>query len=100
MAVFTLADLHLSFSTNKPMDVFGVRWHSYMEKLDKMWRSVVKEDDTVVIPGDICCCQPGQVSKHDSKDNRCEQRLNDRPERSQDRLFIKRCKILLDKQEY
>lgn len=35
------------------MDVFGKRWIGYTEKLEKNWRAVVKDDDTVVIPGDI-----------------------------------------------
>ncbi len=52
MSLFVIADLHLSLSVNKPMDVFG-GWHDYMQRLDTNWRSVVKAEDTVVIPGDI-----------------------------------------------
>ncbi len=53
MSVFTIADLHLSLSTPKPMDVFGSRWQGYTEKIEKNWRAVVKDSDTVVIPGDV-----------------------------------------------
>lgn len=53
MAIFSIADLHLSFSVNKPMDKFGSRWQGYVAKLEKNWRAVVSEDDTVIIPGDI-----------------------------------------------
>ena len=55
MSVFTIADLHLSLnaSTNKSMDVFGRRWQGYTEKLEKNWRAVVTDDDTVILPGDI-----------------------------------------------
>ena len=53
MALFSISDLHLSLSTTKPMDIFGHRWQGYMGKLEKNWRSVVKDTDTVVIPGDI-----------------------------------------------
>ena len=53
MAVFTIADLHLSENSDHPMDVFGSRWQSYTEKLCERWRAVVGADDTVVIPGDI-----------------------------------------------
>jgi predicted phosphohydrolase len=53
MALFSISDLHLSLSTPKPMDVFGQRWQGYTEKLEKSWRAVVSENDTVVIPGDV-----------------------------------------------
>lgn len=35
------------------MDVFGNRWQGYTEKIGKNWRAVVKDGDTVVIPGDV-----------------------------------------------
>ncbi len=53
MSVYSIADLHLSGAVNKPMDIFGHRWQSYTEKLEKNWRAIVSDDDTVVIPGDI-----------------------------------------------
>ena len=53
MAIFSVADLHLSLSTPKPMDVFGNRWQGYTKKIEKNWRAVVKDGDTVVIPGDV-----------------------------------------------
>lgn len=53
MAIYALADLHLSFGTDKPMDVFGEAWGNYTEKIYENWQSIVREDDTVIIPGDI-----------------------------------------------
>ena len=53
MALFSIADLHLSGAVDKPMDVFGSRWRNYTEKIVTRWQSVVTDDDTVVIPGDI-----------------------------------------------
>ena len=53
MSLFTMADLHLSLSVNKPMDVFGLRWTDYMEKIKKNWCAIVTDEDTVVVPGDI-----------------------------------------------
>lgn len=53
MALYTLADLHLSHGVQKPMDIFGGRWQGYMEKIEKNWRAVVTPDDTIVIGGDI-----------------------------------------------
>ena len=54
-ATFTIADLHLSTleSTDKSMEVFGPRWTDYVSKIEKNWRALVSEGDTVVIPGDI-----------------------------------------------
>ncbi len=34
------------------MDIFP-GWEQYVERLEKNWRSLVKEEDTVVIAGDI-----------------------------------------------
>lgn len=53
MAVYTIADLHLAHSVNKPMNRFGSRWTNHTEKLEKRWRAIVEENDVVVIPGDI-----------------------------------------------
>ncbi len=53
MSVFAIADLHLSLTTNKPMDVFGAGWQDYVQRLEEAWRDVVKSEDTVLIPGDI-----------------------------------------------
>lgn len=51
MAIFTIGDLHLSFGTDKPMDIFG--WGNHSEKIRKNWIENVKSQDTVVIPGDF-----------------------------------------------
>jgi len=55
MSLFVMADLHLSTNadTNKSMEVFGHRWQGYTEKIEKNWRAVITDGDTVVIPGDI-----------------------------------------------
>lgn len=52
MSLFVIADLHLSFGVDKPMDVFE-GWNNYTEILEKNWRSIIEEDDTVVLAGDI-----------------------------------------------
>lgn len=53
MALFTLADLHLSFSVEKPMDVFGGRWKGYVGQIEAAWRERIAPGDTVVLPGDF-----------------------------------------------
>lgn len=52
MALYTIADPHLSFGTDKPMDIFA-GWSDYTERFETNWRNLIGEDDTVVIPGDI-----------------------------------------------
>ncbi|MDF2524047.1 MAG: Calcineurin-like phosphoesterase, partial [Clostridiales bacterium] len=53
MAVYAISDLHLAISIDKPMDIFGDRWINYMKKLKDNWEQVVKEEDSVIITGDI-----------------------------------------------
>ena len=52
MALFVIADLHLSLSADKPMDVFP-GWSNYVERLEMNWRRTVAEEDTVVLAGDL-----------------------------------------------
>ena len=51
MALYTMADLHLSFSTGKPMDVFGDRWKDHPQKIAERWP--LTEEDVIVLPGDF-----------------------------------------------
>jgi predicted phosphohydrolase len=54
MSVFVIADLHLDTESNqKSMEVFGNRWVDYVYKIQKNWRRLVSETDTVIVPGDI-----------------------------------------------
>lgn len=53
MALYAISDLHLSLSQEKPMDVFGDNWYMHHEKIKENWLQVVKEEDTVLIAGDL-----------------------------------------------
>ncbi len=53
MAVYALGDLHFGFAVKKPMHVFGERWKDHAEKIIKHWKMQVKEDDLVLLAGDI-----------------------------------------------
>lgn len=53
MAIYVIGDLHLSFNTNKPMDIFGENWQKYEEKIKQDWLLKVKPEDTVILPGDF-----------------------------------------------
>ncbi|MBQ1235216.1 MAG: metallophosphoesterase [Oscillospiraceae bacterium] len=52
MSIYTLGDLHLSLSTDKPMDIFP-GWGDYIPKIKANWEQIIKPEDTVVIPGDV-----------------------------------------------
>ena len=52
MSLYAIADLHLSLSSGKPMNIFP-GWDNHVERLEKNWQTTVSLDDTVVVPGDI-----------------------------------------------
>ncbi len=52
MSIFAIGDTHLSLMMDKPMDIFR-GWDDYVSRLEKNWRAVVSDKDTVIIPGDI-----------------------------------------------
>lgn len=52
MALYAIGDLHLSFSVDKPMDVFGSEWKNHVRKIEKYWDKRVGADDMVVLTGD------------------------------------------------
>ena len=53
MAVFALGDLHLPLGIDKPMNKFGKQWDNYVERIADNWQTLVRDGDTVVIPGDF-----------------------------------------------
>ena len=52
MALYAIGDLHLSFGSQKPMDVFQ-GWTDYVSKIRNNWINKIGAEDTVVIPGDV-----------------------------------------------
>lgn len=52
MSLYAIGDLHLSFTTNKPMDVFGSAWAGHVDKL-RAGFAALTEDDVCVLCGDI-----------------------------------------------
>ena len=53
MAIYAIGDPHLSFTTGKPMDIFGASWENHVKRMQENWIKTVKDTDTVIIPGDI-----------------------------------------------
>ena len=52
LSLFVVSDLHLSFGTDKPMDIFG-GWQDYTRRIAENWSSIVTDNDTVVLGGDL-----------------------------------------------
>lgn len=52
MALYAIGDLHLSFTADKSMEVFGREWKNYVKRIEKNWHRTVRCEDTVVITGD------------------------------------------------
>lgn len=53
MAIFVIADLHLSFKNPKPMNIFGDNWDGHENKIKEDWLKKVKQNDVVILPGDF-----------------------------------------------
>lgn len=55
MRIFAIADLHLSLNENvdKPMDIFGSGWENHTARLEHNWKKEIREEDIVVLPGDL-----------------------------------------------
>ncbi|MEA4816487.1 MAG: metallophosphoesterase [Lachnospiraceae bacterium] len=53
MSLYAIGDLHLSLNSPKPMDIFGKNWINHTEKIVKNWRDTVKDNDMVLLAGDI-----------------------------------------------
>ena len=51
--IYALADLHLDYTEEKSMEVFGEAWENYQERIFTNWKNKIKDTDTVLIPGDI-----------------------------------------------
>jgi len=51
--IFALADLHLSSSGEKPMEIFGELWKDHPARMAAAWDQRVGSDDVVLLPGDL-----------------------------------------------
>lgn len=68
MPIWALADLHLSLSIpSKDMAVFGPAWDRYMERIADSWQQLVKQQDLVLLPGDISWASSPQEALIDLK---------------------------------
>jgi uncharacterized protein len=66
MAIWALADLHLSWAKpDKDMAIFGPSWQGYMQKIEKNWLACIKKEDLVLIAGDISWASTLEEAKID-----------------------------------
>ncbi len=51
--LYAIADLHLPGGLNKTMDLFGDKWVNHTVKIEENWRREIKDEDLILIAGDI-----------------------------------------------
>lgn len=52
MALYAIGDLHLSLSSNKPMEIFGEGWKDYVQRIKEGFAQL-NDKDVTVLCGDI-----------------------------------------------
>ena len=65
MAIYAIADLHLSLGLDKPMDIFGEKWKNHEKKIKENWIKKVKKEDLVLLPGDFSWAMNLEEAKKD-----------------------------------
>lgn len=63
--VYAISDLHLSITNPKPMNIFGGNWTNYLEEIQADWNKKVKDNDIVIIAGDISWAMTLEEAKPD-----------------------------------
>jgi predicted phosphohydrolase len=53
MNIYAISDLHLSGFAPKPMNIFGGHWDGHWQKIRENWQETVRDEDIVLIPGDL-----------------------------------------------
>lgn len=53
MKIYAIGDLHLATDVDKPMNIFGPKWHGHQKKIIENWKNTISSEDVVLIPGDI-----------------------------------------------
>lgn len=64
LSVYAISDLHLSFGSDKPMDIFK-GWENHCERIKANWNRLVKMEDTVILPGDFSWALKLEDTKED-----------------------------------
>lgn len=67
MSIYAIGDLHLSFSSDKPMDVFGADWADYVNRIECNWKNTINDNDTVLVAGDVSWGMNAETAIEDLK---------------------------------
>lgn len=51
--IYSISDLHLDYTKEKTMELFGDNWKDYENRIFYNWKSTVKNEDLVLVSGDI-----------------------------------------------
>ena len=68
MKIYSISDLHLSLTCDKPMNIFGPVWEGHWERIVKNWQEKVTDDDIVLIAGDISWAMKLEDAEKDLKE--------------------------------
>ena len=49
MSLYAIGDLHLSFTVDKPMSIYGREWENHVAKIEKNWKKRIREQDNTTI---------------------------------------------------
>lgn len=71
--IYSISDLHLDYTKEKSMELFGGNWDNYEERIFENWSKIITENDCVLIPGDISWAMTIDESYKDLK------RIDDMP---------------------
>lgn len=64
MSLYAIGDLHLSFNTNKSMEVFGSQWKQYTTRIQEGFEQLT-EEDLCILCGDISWSMDLQDTRED-----------------------------------
>ncbi len=53
MALWAIADLHLSMARPDRRERYAARWRDHADKIETQWREAVGRNDLVLLPGDL-----------------------------------------------
>lgn len=63
--IYSISDLHLDYTKEKTMSIFGDRWEDYEERIFHNWKETVRDDDLVLVAGDISWAMNLQSAYYD-----------------------------------
>lgn len=63
--IYSISDLHLDYTKEKTMTLFGDRWEDYEDRIFQNWKQIVKESDLVLVSGDISWAINLEEAYHD-----------------------------------